>query len=659
MSTIGDRIKEKRNEAGMTQLELANKLSVTDRAVSKWEQNQGNPDISILPRIAEIFNVSLDYLMTGAESKKEIVIMSKMEYCAKNDDPSMIKTLPSGRDENGKNLIDYAKQYNSKKVLRALIDNHSYQNYYERLLQGASSVSATKIAIEIMLTCIPVDRERQVIREVFRSEIRTTDDNFIEALKGYANCSKEIVEGFKKVFRLLVKLYDNLSEEQKSYYFGMKENEGEKQTTCWFNAYPFFVEYSIIENSQKLLDILLEQIEKHNAWVDSSIEKIREEHRTQTDFNYYFQFFHGEKVYLLQSTLDYLISKKDYKLAYRVNLLLREPHTKREFDLLEMEDNTTATEKEKEQFRCVDYHMIVLEEIEKLRDLKLIKTLLDNNYVNYYEMVYKLLKTNKKELYKFFIDNNLLELANHLMNSTGEKLLHESWVYFNNTPEDELKMKQTVIIKNESRQSSKNDKFISYKELAKLSTINIYNVDVESEKTDKNKLIECFELFKNNIFEKMKSIVEAEEKEKQDKIERAKLVKGLTREYFEGLLSSDNEKMEMVFVIQLCSLFDAILRFDYKCDASDFYGRMKQFFDNGPKSRDCDNGWGYMTLDTEYENQYVKPWNDNCELMNKLRIKRNSMVHPESDERADLNKDELKKCLEFVFKVNGGTIVNG
>ena len=61
METIGNRIKSKRKKLKMTQLELAQMLNVTDRAVSKWEQNQGNPDISILPKIAEIFNVSLDY----------------------------------------------------------------------------------------------------------------------------------------------------------------------------------------------------------------------------------------------------------------------------------------------------------------------------------------------------------------------------------------------------------------------------------------------------------------------------------------------------------------------------------------------------------------------------------------------------------------------
>lgn len=650
METIGDRIKSKRKEAGMTQLELANKLNVTDRAVSKWEQNEGNPDISILPRIADLFNVTLDYLMTGVEPKKEVIIMSKIELCAKNDDPSMIKSLPSNVDENGKSILDYTKQYNSKKVLKTLIDNCSHQINYMYLFNAHRG--NVKDAIEIMLTCIPVDRERKVIKEIYREEIRKADGDFIRALNENDNYSKEIVEGFKKVFRLLVKLYDSLPEEQKNYYFGMKDNEGEKQTTCWFNAYPFFVEYSIIEKKQELLFILLEQIEKHNAWVDSSIEKIRKEHRTQTDFDYYIQFFHGKKVYCLQSTLDYLLSKKEFKLAYRVNLLLEKPYLRRKIELLEVENNATITEKDKTEFRCVDCHMIVPEEIEKLKDLKYVKSILENNYANYYEMVYKLLKSNKKELYKFFIDNDLLDLADLLMSDTEEKLLYESWEYFNSRGSNELTIKQPVIITRDSYLPKTDKKYIYYQGLRNICS-DIYN---ESKKTGENKLIEYFESFKNNVFERTKAIVTAEEKEKQDKIERAKLVKGLTHEYFDNLLSNGSEEM---FVIKLCSLFDVILRFDYKCDTDDFYGRMNQFFDKGPKSRDCDDGWGYMVLDTEYENKYVQPWNDNRELINKLRIKRNSIVHPENDERANLNKEELKQCLDFVFTANGGNIFNG
>ena len=651
METIGDRIKSKRKEAGMTQLELASKLNVTDRAVSKWEQNEGNPDISILPRIADLFNVTLDYLMTGVEPKKEVIIMSKIELCAKNDDPSMIKSLPSNVDENGKSILDYVKQYNSKNVLKALIDNCSHQTHYMYLFNAHRRT--VKDAIEIMLTCIPVDRERKVIKEIYDKEIRNADEDFIRALNMNDDYSKKIVDGFKKIFRLLVKQYNSLSEEQKDYYFGMKENEGEGQTTCWFNAYPFFVEYSIIEKKQKLLSILLEQIEKHNAWVDSSIEKIRKEHCTQTDFIYYRQHFHGKKVYCLQSTLDYLLSKKDLKLAYRINSFLEKPYVRRKIELFEVENNATITEKDKTEFRCVDCHMIVPEEIEKLKDLKYVKSILENNYANYYEMVYKLLKSNKKELYKFFIDNNLLDLADFLMNGNEKKLLHESWEYFNSRCSDELTIKQPVIITRDSYLPTTDKKYVYYQDLRNVCS----DIDNESKKIDKNKLIEYFESFKNNVFEKTKAIVTAEEKDKQDKIERAKLVKGLTREYFDDLLSNDDEE---IFVIKLCSLFDAILRFDYKCDAEDFYGRMNQFFDKGPKSQYYDNDdSGYMVLNTDYENEYVQPWNDNRELMNKLRIKRNTIVHPENDERANLNNEELKQCLDFVFAANGGNIING
>ncbi len=63
--TIGDRIRIRRKELNLTQLQLAEKLNVTDRAVSKWEKNDGNPDFSILPALANALDLSLDYLITG------------------------------------------------------------------------------------------------------------------------------------------------------------------------------------------------------------------------------------------------------------------------------------------------------------------------------------------------------------------------------------------------------------------------------------------------------------------------------------------------------------------------------------------------------------------------------------------------------------------
>jgi transcriptional regulator with XRE-family HTH domain len=66
--TLGTMIAELRKQHGMTQLELAEKMGVTDKAVSKWERDLSCPDINSLPNLAEILGVSVEELM---QTKKE------------------------------------------------------------------------------------------------------------------------------------------------------------------------------------------------------------------------------------------------------------------------------------------------------------------------------------------------------------------------------------------------------------------------------------------------------------------------------------------------------------------------------------------------------------------------------------------------------------
>lgn len=63
--TLGALIAQTRKEKGMTQLELAEKLGVTDKAVSKWERDLSCPDIQSLPTLAEVLGLSLEELMQG------------------------------------------------------------------------------------------------------------------------------------------------------------------------------------------------------------------------------------------------------------------------------------------------------------------------------------------------------------------------------------------------------------------------------------------------------------------------------------------------------------------------------------------------------------------------------------------------------------------
>lgn len=67
---MGTMIAEKRKEKGLTQAELALKMGVTDKAVSKWERDLSYPDVASFPRLAEALGVSVDELMQGTSEKK-------------------------------------------------------------------------------------------------------------------------------------------------------------------------------------------------------------------------------------------------------------------------------------------------------------------------------------------------------------------------------------------------------------------------------------------------------------------------------------------------------------------------------------------------------------------------------------------------------------
>ncbi len=73
MNTIGSRIAQKRKALGLTQEDLAGKLGVSAQAVSKWENDQSCPDISLLPQLAKTLNCTTDALLTGKEDQVRMV----------------------------------------------------------------------------------------------------------------------------------------------------------------------------------------------------------------------------------------------------------------------------------------------------------------------------------------------------------------------------------------------------------------------------------------------------------------------------------------------------------------------------------------------------------------------------------------------------------
>lgn len=79
---IGNLICRLRKENHMTQLQLAERMHISDKAVSKWERGNGCPDVSLLPELSRIFGVDLEKLLSGELNANDILggNMKKMKF---------------------------------------------------------------------------------------------------------------------------------------------------------------------------------------------------------------------------------------------------------------------------------------------------------------------------------------------------------------------------------------------------------------------------------------------------------------------------------------------------------------------------------------------------------------------------------------------------
>ena len=76
--TFGQKIKELRTDMGFTQKDLADQLHVSFQTVSKWENDENEPDISTIKRIAKIFSVTTDSLL-DIDSEEEVIVDTQTE----------------------------------------------------------------------------------------------------------------------------------------------------------------------------------------------------------------------------------------------------------------------------------------------------------------------------------------------------------------------------------------------------------------------------------------------------------------------------------------------------------------------------------------------------------------------------------------------------
>ena len=116
--TLEEQIRHYRKQAGLSQEKMADKIGVSRQAITKWENGTGIPDITNLMAIAELFQISVDELLSNEKSEKkqaDYLYESRTEYDIDNKKNYDIKL-------GGANAV-VLKSYDGEKVVVSLLSN--------------------------------------------------------------------------------------------------------------------------------------------------------------------------------------------------------------------------------------------------------------------------------------------------------------------------------------------------------------------------------------------------------------------------------------------------------------------------------------------------------------------------------------------------------
>lgn len=714
---VGERIKNLRQQLGLTQAELADKVGFTSQTVSNWESGSREPDIEALVKLSSLFNVSLDFLLSGKKEEEKITLddmdaEKRLSWIIKRDD---VKNFKKYEYQSSAYVFGRSMGYRNGEQLREPIKKTWEEIFSEKakkifgvccdeiIKMNSKKVWAAFLVYDFIdeFVKMAVDCDRPDALETIGFKIFAIGNK-------PANRRGEMPFMYNQSALHYVSTVDTyfIKEETFEYIF---ENR-EKAPKCYeyattlelqiepLNSYAHRKEYTYTHLHDAIVRFAIKfgYFDTLDNLLASYRAELNSESLPKNEYNGYNGSYRaswtntyvisnervvGRIFYFQRDAIETLLNDGKAEYAKKLNdynaeaiKRLKElnfrnereldkiPHlSESEFDRA-VKLNGDLSDNERTYLLCINDKLLVPSEIRKLRDLKVVRDILNKGYYNYYEFAFDMLTSGRAgELFRFFVDYGLGELANGVLagKENYAHLLGSIWTEFS--------LKQGYVgIK--SYDDMKN--LIGKQNPLSIDNYNrfqfegkSYDVSSEAKKLSENKLIEYIKSLKEAIYTGVSNDIDTENKIKQDAIDRAKAVKGLTKDYFEGLLSKKGlfaKKEQRLFILDLCSLLDAILKFDYHCEGEDLFERMTAYFkmlqDNAPQSRTMDDGWGYQVADTKYDEEVVIPERERIEhLMNifsRLRIQRNNIAHSESKKVEELNEAEMRECLEYVFSIN-------
>ena len=623
--SIGKTIAGLRKEKGWTQIEFAQKLCVTDKAVSKWENETSFPDISQFPAMARLFNVSIDYLLTGKNVEKEIVVISNAELCAKNDDVTMaekVKDLPS--DENGKTIVDYIVEYQSIKVFKKLCENDSRFITRFEIIEALTLATLSNSLFLLNGKQFPISnsKDRRIAARsgcyfTFKNESEIKELLPEEDESIYSNNPPQRILCIipRQFFTMLVN--DKRINEDTLNSLLLPINESDR---IWHTAFPYLIEEAYKGQNQDLLHYLLTAAEKNNHKIFEEIEPYYDNYDRTYNYilsNYAIvhKYNFGTKryiVHILRSTITFALEKGDFEAAEKFNKFNSEiltfvdtkfssqPHenskcyvaSSDEIRIAKLKLDKTVSNTKLQVEMALHNGILNICEVKNIKDLPTIKEALYMYPIHPFEVLYNWYsKKDWKSLFRFAVDEKANDLANSVIAQNIDAIEDRILEVWTKDKQKELNINRAELHRLDSNASA-------------YSQTSIQDVVV----------------YLRNVRQKiMNELTDTEEKEA--------ILGELTKDFFYSELGKGNWD---IVIVKLCVRLEAILKFDYRMEGN--FSEMLDHFCNQ-----------FNTYDDEGNN--YDPYTP--QMLNNLRRQRNGIVHSEKVS-PQMSDEEIKQCIDYI-----------
>lgn len=619
--SIGKTIAELRKQKGWTQIELAEKLQVSDKAVSKWEKDNGAPSVEFFPILADLFGVSIDYLMTGKEPEKEIITISKAELCAKNDDPAMVSEIDiSHKDEQGKSLIDYILQYQSFKVFLKLCELNKNN------IAHFDIINAIKLAILTNRLDLLRGQQFSVGKSYYPRWTFQTEQELLMLLPQAA--AKNFNDAQIKDTCILtddlletIVCDKRINEQTLSILLG-KQNG---RTCVWYHVLPYLIHQSYLHNEEKMLQRLLRIAVENNDYAYVNLKLVRDTYNG--GYNYVPNFFfmaerYGKKghglVRILEETIKLALDRGDFELFQKFDDINRaiqvyydfKPYIASEYEvkMAKLKSDKSVSQEDITIQSTLHDGIVNIDELLATNNPAIIKKVLSSYDIHPIEPLCRLFQSEEwRKLFEYAVDHHNRSLADAVIQGDIKQIekcivdIYVKSIGYSGFPyvnERELKLRNAAPMKSAGMILSHATRDLCV-----------------------HSIVEYFAAYRQQILADLS----------YDE-EKSKVMGELTREYFESELKKGNEEL---VIIKLCVRLEAVLRASYH-----YEGDLSEMLDKYCAEHGrVDDGWGYIV-----DANFVK-------YLQKLRMCRNSIVHAEK-KKDMLTQDEIRFCIDYICGLN-------